>query len=139
MPDGVTFTAGTVTTVTPMKRGLKVSGKTYAKNHQIVTTVTPMKRGLKDIAGRRNVHGWDSYNRFPDEKGTESHLQNIFLPRNISVTTVTPMKRGLKEHLTYLKEPMDVGYNRCPDEKGTESCHRSIALIVRGWLQPLPR
>ena len=38
----------------------------------IVTTVTPMKRGLKaDLANAD--HGFvASYNRFPDEKGTES-------------------------------------------------------------------
>ena len=57
-----------VTTVTPMKRGLKVwSELLFAFESWLVTTVTPMKRGLK-----------------------ARELQDEH------VTTVTPMKRGLK-------------------------------------------
>ena len=40
------FMIRTVTTVTPMKRGLKVRNKS-SENYLFVTTVTPMKRGLK--------------------------------------------------------------------------------------------
>ena len=59
-----------VTTVTPMKRGLKAPSPREVGAGKIVTTVTPMKRGLKALCcfGKR-------------------------------VTTVTPMKRGLKEGL----------------------------------------
>ena len=57
-----------------------------------------MKRGLKvqyrnlDILAVR----WSCYNRYPDEKGTESLLDLPFKQPHI-VTTVTPMKRGLKD------------------------------------------
>ena len=38
-----------VTTVTPMKRGLKVwTTRSFGSGSLRVTTVTPMKRGLKD-------------------------------------------------------------------------------------------
>ena len=36
------------------------------------------------------------YNRFPDEKGTESTSSTPALTAPLEVTTVTPMKRGLK-------------------------------------------
>ena len=62
-----------VTTVTPMKRGLKVSERQRSKKPDYgVTTVTPMKRGLKD------------------QLRLDKHI--LF----DVVTTVTPMKRGLK-------------------------------------------
>ena len=41
----------------------------------LVTTVTPMKRGLKahiESHTFRSNHSSHSYNRYPDEKGTES-------------------------------------------------------------------
>ena len=64
-----------VTTVTPMKRGLKVNAGAGggARSRGRVTTVTPMKRGLKvrpAVCQNDTTH----------------------------VTTVTPMKRGLKVH-----------------------------------------
>ena len=59
-----------------------------------VTTVTPMKRGLKDNRRAINLHGWVGYNRYPDEKGTELADPNCVTAT--LVTTVTPMKRGLK-------------------------------------------
>ena len=63
----------------------------------VVTTVTPMKRGLKDRNNHHANHVRIRYNRYPDEKGTESSLFQ-------SITSV------------------EVGsYNRYPDEKGTES------------------
>ncbi len=79
-----------------------------------------MKRGLKAL--QRLVDDLDagSYNRFPDEKGTESEAE-----RSIAwggrVATVSPMKRGLKvrAHTHILHRP--ARYNRFPDEKGTES------------------
>ena len=68
----VHFVTDDVTTVTPMKRGLKVRCRRRRReSYPTVTTVTPMKRGLKD-----------------DEW--------IYLNTGTYVTTVTPMKRGLK-------------------------------------------
>ena len=61
-----------VTTVTPMKRGLKAKKNNIIREVRFeVTTVTPMKRGLKAK--------WVSASTI-----------------GIRVTTVTPMKRGLK-------------------------------------------
>ena len=37
-----------------------------------------------------------SYNRYPDEKGTERIYCRVICLRRIIVTTATPMKRGLK-------------------------------------------
>ena len=39
------------------------------------------------------------YNRYPDEKGTESSLAGALQRYSPPVTTVTPMKRGLKENV----------------------------------------
>ena len=90
-----------VTTVTPMKRGLKASSYLLATIRlRLVTTVTPMKRGLKGFFCRRAYSNCGtyflSYNRYPDEKGTESIHPNRRHQRHYLVTTVTPMKRGLK-------------------------------------------
>ena len=61
-----------VTTVTPIKRGLKDQILTKRARRLRVTTVTPIKRGLKD------------------DLETGSPCVAVF------VTTVTPIKRGLK-------------------------------------------
>ena len=61
-----------VTTVTPMKRGLKDGETDESKELWNVTTVTPMKRGLKVSALNTNLYPDRAcYNRYPDEKGTE--------------------------------------------------------------------
>ena len=89
----------------------------------VVTTVTPMKRGLKEGTVSNLKTAAFSYNRYPDEKGTESLVpdaENPLLPTSSRVTTVTPMKRGLKVIRTRLAYRMHWGYNRYPDEKGTE-------------------
>ena len=121
-----------------------------------------MKRGLKAF----KVPGTDGcYNRYPDEKGTESKVANETVQGTESdpeFTTVTPMKRGLKgqcdcpmserwcgynrfpdEKGTERPRPVldqdcgPLGYNRYPDEKGTESTQ--FEQIAVQWLQPLPR
>ena len=97
------------------------------------------------------------YNRFPDEKGTESNLKFVDTDRCSSVTTVSPMKRGLKDDsrksepgfpdLVTTVSPMKrglkdrwrrvsrnflMGYNRFPDEKGTER-QRPILMRFRSY------
>ena len=62
-----------------------------------------------------------SYNRYPDEKGTERATNSRVMVPRVPVTTVTPMKRGLKDHTSTSQHKNSVCYNRCPDEKGTES------------------
>ena len=61
-----------VTTVSPMKRGLKVQACDRNANRSGVTTVSPMKRGLKGLDSVIMLECAVGYNRFPDEKGTES-------------------------------------------------------------------
>ena len=69
-PDTVTIRL--VTTVSPMKRGLKVDiSNTDFDSLTQVTTVSPMKRGLKADHLRQQHEKHYCYNRFPDEKGTE--------------------------------------------------------------------
>ena len=101
-----------VTTVSPMKRGLKDDDGGIGEGGSVVTTVTPMKRGLKARARLRLMWAWGCYNRFPDEKGTES-------------TGATPAYVGWG------------CYNRFPDEKGTESCNgRSDLRIATRYSKP---
>ena len=72
------------------------------------------------------THRFDSYNRYPDEKGTERRTTvtpNFDDITANGVTTVTPMKRGLKGKETKGSAPWLCRYNRYPDEKGTESFH----------------
>ena len=89
-----------------MKRGLKVKVTSASMGWLSgVTTVTPMKRGLKVRCRRRRRESYPSYNRYPDEKGTESE----------------------DKILQYAPED---GYNRYPDEKGTESLRRAHAVRV---------
>ena len=83
--------------VSPMKRGLKAVIVSLHIHCVSVTTVSPMKRGLKVQTAELIRAGIQpSYNRFPDEKGTERSLcVSPSLP-SCYVTTVSPMKRGLK-------------------------------------------
>ena len=64
-----------VTTTSPMKRGLKVPAR-RPRIIQLwhVTIYSPMKRGLKDYMKFWDKDGLQSYNLFPDEKGTERQL-----------------------------------------------------------------
>ena len=66
-----------------------------------------MKRGLKaacrqtfdmQLMMAKFADNWTGYNRYPDEKGTESLYVGAMpvRPSESMVTTVTPMKRGLK-------------------------------------------
>ena len=110
------FLYGFVTTVTPMKRGLK-DGDTGGSMRLVsgVTTVTPMKRGLKATSTNRSDCGSNGYNHFPDEKGTESSY-----PVHLIILLIS-------------------GYNHFPDEKGTESSQEPRGSIRLAKLQPLPR
>ena len=80
-----------------------------------------MKRGLKATYDMLSGMITDGYNRYPDEKGTESCFFYTFNIMHIRVTTATPMKRGLKDVTERIDRSSPTGYNRYPDEKGTES------------------
>ena len=120
------------------------SGEIHECRPWSVTTVTPMKRGLKastrsnTTGSTRRVTDLYCYNRYPDEKGTERNVSisgGTNTTTGCVVTTVTPMKRGLKDNPpeiyccyiplpeTYPIDATPRGYNRYPDEKGTESLH----------------
>ena len=123
-----------VTTVTPMKRGLKELSERIEAGKCPVTTVTPMKRGLKEDRRVCSLSTSESYNRYPDEKGTESHGRWSITDTNRpaitrTVTTVTPMKRGLKDLKEYVTAWRLCRYNRYPDEKGTEREPVTISLV----------
>ena len=61
-----------VTTIAPMKRGLKVGQtKLLILDKRLVTTIAPMKRGLKAAEFMSIFIALISYNHCPDEKGTE--------------------------------------------------------------------
>ena len=171
-----------------MKRGLKVLQERAHMEWERVTTIAPMKRGLKEFMGDGNPIDPFGYNHCPDEKGTESSTpppMTLALPRVTtiapmkrglkagemadmlaivwSVTTIAPMKRGLKAHshrrcrwerrVTTIA-PMKRGlkerdhhghlctrssYNHCPDEKGTERDKVWYCRVRFVRLQPLPR
>ena len=81
----------------PDEKGTERSMEAEEKEFQeTVTTVSPMKRGLKDGGGVHRITVCGCYNRFPDEKGTESSNEQPE-PTESEVTTVSPMKRGLKD------------------------------------------
>ena len=58
-----------------------------------------MKRGLKAFVSNMGGMFTCGYNRFPDEKGTESTKEDTHAWRTKTVTIVSPMKRGLKAFL----------------------------------------
>ena len=72
------------------------SGAIHESCPWVVTTVSPMKRGLKAGVRDRERGSPTGYNRFPDEKGTERRYFEKWQARMRRVTTVSPMKRGLK-------------------------------------------
>ena len=59
-----------------MKRGLKVNTKVNRLPQRDVTTATPMKRGLKGMLNIVLLINENRYNRYPDEKGTESGVDH---------------------------------------------------------------
>ena len=56
-----------------MKRGLKDALPEHHHDRELeVTTIAPMKRGLKGIMAGMSASVRIGYNHCPDEKGTES-------------------------------------------------------------------
>ena len=147
-----------------MKRGLKGFFDQVRSMGHLVTTIAPMKRGLKAARPRRRTGKGRRYNHCPDEKGTESKalyhaIAQVFLVTTIApmkrglkvfhfvaggqtclgVTTIAPMKRGLKGRGAIAMEKPAWCYNHCPDEKGTESLTPPPLIHPDPQLQPLPR
>ena len=110
-----------VTTVTPMKRGLKAPKPIRPVNRRVSYNRYPDEKGTERTSPDQYYQSPRGYNRYPDEKGTERLWFFLRLARFSLVTTVTPMKRGLKESQGLTGRWWDACYNRYPDEKGTES------------------
>ena len=105
-----------------MKRGLKASQSTDTLYDVSSYNRYPDEKGTERLEGEDDeLYCRRSYNRYPDEKGTESPDPLSYPPPLHAVTTVTPMKRGLKEPPTTPTPRPTTCYNRFPDEKGTES------------------
>ncbi len=78
-----------------------------------------MKRGLKVSKTELTIFQRSCYNRFPDEKGTESKIDPDGYPRAVSYNRF-PDEKGT-ESLPDIADSTEIpGYNRFPDEKGTE-------------------
>ena len=87
---------------------------------------------------------YTSYNRYPDEKGTESRMIDsaLFDKTSTKVTTVTPMKRGLKDRMPsrfvcrYITQVTTV----TPMKRGLKAVESCFDLpSASPSLQPLPR
>ena len=57
----------------------------------------PDEKGTESTLLYQQRHRVGGYNRFPDEKGTESEIRHTIHKYICRVTTVSPMKRGLKD------------------------------------------
>ena len=113
--------AGIVTAIDPMKRGLKEYALTSSAYLRLVTAIDPMKRGLKDTSRSpfsifpimlQQLTRWKGdwkmavilagvaagigYSNWPNEKGTERTRESICYSSAGWVTAIDPMKRGLK-------------------------------------------
>ena len=126
-----------VTTVTPMKRGLKARLRSLETGCDSLVSYNryPDEKGTESLVQKLDLaveREGTRYNRYPDEKGTESLLCAVQICRGIvPVTTVTPMKRGLKGNLINHPFLSFRGYNRYPDEKGTESNGSAVDRLGR--------
>ena len=83
-----------------------------------------MKRGLKAYLRLVRCALPSRYNRYPDEKGTESSgIQTETQPPILSYNRY-PDEKGTESQIGQAGKVIDECYNRYPDEKGTESeCH----------------
>ena len=123
-----------------MKRGLKGAGKPMNIRATQVTIVSPMKRGLKDLTGHPNVRFAFSYNRFPDEKGTESFGSVKSLLTELGVTIVSPMKRGLKDQYeTTPENVLALVTIVSPMKRGLKGEYVKLAVENEQLLQSFPR
>ena len=120
-----------------------------------------MKRGLKAPLSPTSLLVLSSYNRYPDEKGTERINKKDDIKKTLGVTTVTPMKRGLKDLCYQLVTNLGLVTTVTPMKRGLKAYRhgtylfRSVTTVTpmkRGLkvksssnvsssraLQPLPR
>ena len=80
-----------------------------------------MKRGLKEYRRESLNAGSARYNRFPDEKGTESDRGRDGARERWLELQSFPDEKGTERWSNaQIARWAQVGYNRFPDEKGTE-------------------
>ena len=63
-----------VTTVTPMKRGLKECIQSAQQSPSVCYNRYPDEKGTESLTELSYTLILESYNRYPDEKGTESKI-----------------------------------------------------------------
>ena len=111
----------------PDEKGTESLNISTAKlSRYCVTTIAPMKRGLKVPINIIIIAYIRRYNHCPDEKGTESCLKNgrPILYRNRY--NHCPDEKGTESlAMADAGYASDRGYNHCPDEKGTERLQKS--------------
>ena len=87
-----------VTTIAPMKRGLKAKTHFASDPPTGVTTIAPMKRGLKEKGlSPTATPFWVFVTTIaPMKRGLKDPGNPVGAVCNRAVTTIAPMKRGLK-------------------------------------------
>ncbi len=149
-----------------MKRGLKVVGKVLQRTESdMVSTLAPMKRGLKCSPAALVFITCSRFNLCPDEKGTEIDIYLATIILFNPSFNLCPDEKGTEILLELRDRAFEAsGFNLCPDEKGTEikgvehdplsiNSVSTFAPTKRGlkftpilpnwwaitWFQPLPR
>ena len=89
-----------VTTIAPMKRGLKATCRAPVAWIRTSYNHCPDEKGTESGSLRPFFTAPHGYNHCPDEKGTESLFHRIVVTHSSAVTTIAPMKRGLKVNVT---------------------------------------
>ena len=79
------------------------------------------------------------YNRFPDEKGTESDNNDLISYLVPMSYNRFPDEKGTERSHTLRRGCALRGYNRFPDEKGTESSNAMTVASSDTRLQSFPR
>ena len=97
-----------------------------------------MKRGLKVQPPQERTFVVMSYNRFPDEKGTERYFGRHNAPL-CRVTIVSPMKRGLKGQHGYRGGLERLVTIVSPMKRGLKEPKTSSPVLVMSVLQSFPR
>ena len=82
-----------------------------------------------------------SYNRYPDEKGTERQLLSEYeTGMQVSICyNRFPDEKGTERLDPKSTRRVCLSYNRFPDEKGTESTVSRLSVICLRKLQSFPR
>ena len=121
-----------------MKRGLKAHAALPPALAPLCYNRYPDEKGTESLTilpcQRINIRG---YNRYPDEKGTERSTSRR-AHRSSLVTTVTPMKRGLKAASSSMSGKWTTVTTVTPMKRGLKA-ETDVTIVEDLSLQPLPR